>query len=171
MSQSVSLFSPGSPSHSCSLLDRLGLQLADLARPAAQEFLAARVGQLEEVVVGGAQLRLGAGHRRVRVLQFGRRIGRAAGFAGVAVLVLGAALGALALDEAVGQEHGLDRIVELLDGAHLDQAGGLQLAVDVFGVVPVLVGMRGVVVVEGDVEAGEIARVLGMDAGDQLLPA
>jgi hypothetical protein len=57
MSQSVSLFSPGSPSHSCSLLIASGWFL-QTARGAAQELLAARVGELEEVVVGGAQLGL-----------------------------------------------------------------------------------------------------------------
>ncbi len=150
------------------LVDRLGLVLANGARGAAQKLLAARVGELEEVVVRGAKLRLGAGHGRIRVLQLGRRVGRAAGFTGVAVLVLGPALGALALDEAVGQEHGLDRVVELLDRAHFNQAGGLELAVDVLGIMPRLVGMRRVVVVEGHMEAGKIPRMLGMDAGDQL---
>jgi hypothetical protein len=111
---------------------------------------------------------LRAGDRRIGVLEVGRGIGRAAGFAGITVLVLGAAFGALALDEAVRQEHVLDRVVILLDRAHLDQAGGLQFGVDVFRVVARLGRVRGVVVVEGDVEAGEIARMLGMDAGDQL---
>ncbi len=169
MSQSVSLFSPSAPSHSCSLLAASGCSVPLSLRPAAQEGLAARVGELEEIVVGLAQLRPGAGDGRVRVLQFGRRVGGAAGLAVVAVLVLGAALRALALDEAVGQEHLLDRVVELLDGAHLDQAGRLELQVDVVGAGAGLVRVRRVVVVEADVEAGEIARVLAMDARDQRL--
>ena len=39
-------------------------------------------------------------------------------------------LGALALDEAVGQEHRLVGVEELLDGARRDQAGGFQVLVD-----------------------------------------
>jgi hypothetical protein len=108
---------------------------------------------------------------RVGFDQVGRRIGGAAHFAVVAVLVLGVALRAFALDEAVGQEQLLDRVVILLDGARLDQPGAAQLAVDVVGAVAGFGGMGRVVVVEADQEAGKIAGVLAMDAGDQLLPA
>ena len=73
----------------------------------------------------------GAGQRRIRVLQVGGRIHRAADLAVVAVLVLRTALRAFALDVAVGQEHGLHRVEELLDGARGDQPVGAQRAVDV----------------------------------------
>ena len=138
------------------------------ARVLAQEGFAARVGKLEEVVFGSAQFGLGTGNRRVRLDQVGRRIGGAADLAIVAVLVPGVALRALALDEAVGQEQLLDRVVVLLDGADFDQAGGAQLEVDVVGAITGFVGMGRVVVVEPDSEAGEIAGMLAMHAGDQL---
>ena len=94
-------------------------------------------------------------------------VGGAAGFAGVAVLVLRTAFRALALDVAVGQEHFLHRVEELLDGAHLDQPGGLQLGIDVVGEEARFFGVRRMVVVEGDVEAGEVARVFLVHPGDQ----
>jgi hypothetical protein len=118
------------------LVGGLGLQHAVVATGvAAQEGFAARVGELEEIMLGGAQLRFGAGNGRIRFDEVGRRVGGAAGFAVVAILVLGVAFRALALDEAVGQEQLLDRVVILLDGARLDQPGGAQLEVDVVGAV------------------------------------
>jgi len=60
---------------------------------------------------GMTQFRLGAGNRRERIDQVGRRIGGTAGFAVVAILILGAAFRALALDEAVRQEQLFDRVV------------------------------------------------------------
>jgi TctA family transporter len=74
--------------------------------------------------------RLGAREGRIGVDEVGGRIDGAADLAVVAVLVLGVALGALALDEAVGQEHVLLGVEELLDGARLDQAVGLEVQVD-----------------------------------------
>ncbi len=97
------------------------------ARPFAQELLAAVGGEFEEIMVGVAQFRLGTGHCGVRIDQFGRCVGRTAYFAVVAVLILGVALRAFALDEAIRQEHVLDRVVILLDGAHFDQVLALSL--------------------------------------------
>jgi hypothetical protein len=96
------------------LVGHLGLQLAVL-RPLFEEGHAARVGQAEEVVLAALAHRHRARQRGVWVLQIGGGIDGAAGFAGITVLVFRAALGALALDVAVGQEHALDRIEELLD--------------------------------------------------------
>jgi len=84
-------------------------------------------------------------------------------------LILRTAFRALALDETVGQEHLLDRVVILLDRTHINQADGFQFGVDFFGVLARLGGMRGVVVVKGDMETGEVAAMFGMHAGDQLL--
>ena len=151
------------------LVGGLGRHVVALLRPAAQELLAARVGELEEVMVGRAHFRHGSGNGGVGVLEVGWRVGGAAHLAGVAVLVLGPALRAFALDEAVGQEHLLDRVVVLLDRAHLDQAGGLEFLVDVLGVEARLVRVRRVVVVEFDMEAGEVTAVLAMDPLDQGL--
>ncbi len=73
-------------------------------------------------MLGRLEHRRRAGQRRIRIDQIGRRVDRAAVLAGIAVLVLGAALRALALDVAVGQEHLLDRIEELLDRLGVDQS-------------------------------------------------
>ena len=127
------------------------------------------VRELEEVMVGGLADRLGARHHRVGLDQVGRAVGLAAHLAGVAVLVLRVAVRALALDEPVGQEHLLDRVVELLDRPHLDQAARLELPVDVLGKLAGLFRVRGVVVVEVDVKPGEVAGVLVPDALDQRL--
>ena len=124
---------PGQPF--VELVRRFGLQTPCLARPFAQEFPAARVTQPEEIVLGLLPDRRRTRYGRVRIFEIGGSIGRSAHLAGIAVLVLRAALGTLALDEAVRQEHLLHRVVELLDGAHVDQARGrLQLPEDVLGV-------------------------------------
>ena len=108
-----------------------------------------------------------AGDRGIGPHQVGGGIGRAADFAGIPVLVLRPALRAFALDVAVRQEHLLHRIVELLDGTDVDQPRRLQLAVDIFRIEARFVGMGGVVVVEGDVESGEIPGMFAVDARDE----
>src|SRR3546814_10157021 len=65
--------------------------------------------------VCSSDLRHRAGHHRARVLQIGGRIGLAADFAVVAVLIGGTAMRALALDVAIGQEHAALGIEQLLD--------------------------------------------------------
>ena len=102
------------------LVGHFGLQLAVLG-PLAQKVHAAWVRQFEEKVFRGFQLRLGTRQGRKRVDQIGRGIDRTTHFAVVAVLVFGVALGALAFDEAVRQEHVLLWVKELLDSAHFDQ--------------------------------------------------
>ncbi|MNS42569.1 hypothetical protein D3C72_749500 [compost metagenome] len=148
-----------------------GLGLRQVGHPLAQEGLAARIGQLEEEVRRRLAHRRGARHHRVRVLQVGRHVSRAAHLARVAVLVLGAALRAFALDEAVRQEHVLDRVEELLDIALGDQVLGLQGQVDLLAQLAVFFRVGAVVVVERHQEAVEIALVLGPDAVDQLFRA
>ena len=61
--------------------------------------------EVEEVVFGVAQFGGGAGERGVGFEEVGGRVGGAADFAVVAVLVFGFAFRAGAFDEAVGQEH------------------------------------------------------------------
>ena len=111
------------------LVGHFGLQLT-AAQPVVQELAAARVGQAEEVVFGGAHHGRAAGERGVRVDEVGGGVDLAAHFAGITVLVLCVAVGAFALDVAVRQEHFLHRVEELLDGAGADQSGGLEAAVD-----------------------------------------
>jgi hypothetical protein len=79
------------------------------------------------------------------------------------------AVRALALDITVRQEHLLDRVVELLDRTPGDQVFRIEMVVDVLAECLVLRGIRGVVVVECHMEAGEVAGVLAVHAGDQLL--
>ena len=108
-------------------------------------------------------------HCRHRVLQFGRAVGRAAHLAVVAVLIQRAALGAFTLDEAVRQEQVFHRVVQLGDGLSFDQAGFLQPQVDFRRQFAVFNGMRRVVMVEADMKAGEVARVLIPYPADQRL--
>ena len=68
------------------------------------------VRQLEEEVLGVAQLRYGAGDGRTRVLQLGGLVGCATLFAVVTVLIFGRTLGAGTFDKAVGEEHALFRV-------------------------------------------------------------
>ena len=149
-------------------LAQLGLDPGngDIAfQPLAQEGLEA--ADLEEEMLGIAQLGRCAGDDRLRFLEFGRRVGRAAVFAVVAVLVGRAAVRADALDVAVGQEHALVRVVELLHRAMADMAVGLERRVDRFGQRAVARRIGGIVVVEGHAEVGEVALVPGLDIGDE----
>src|SRR5690606_29403000 len=102
------------------------------------------------------------------VLQLGGGVTRAAHFAVVAVLVLGAALRALALDIAVGQEHLLHRVVELLNRAAGDQATLFQRTVNVLTVGTVFRAVGAVVVIEADVEATELAALQRLDAAEEI---
>ncbi len=150
------------------LVRDLRLEAAVLG-PVLEEGHALRVRQPEEEVLGGFEHRPRAGERRVRILQVGGRVDRAAVLARVAVLVGRAAVRALALDVAVGEEHPLHRVVELLDRARVHEPGLLEPAVDVLRELDVLRRVGGVPVVERDVEAFEVARSLRGDPGDQRL--
>ncbi len=93
-------------------------------------------------------------------------------FASIAgVLVLRAALRTRALDVAVGQEHALDRVVELLDALLADQRRLVvaQLAVDRLREVDVLGRMRRVRRVEADRVALPVRDVRLRHARNQLL--
>ena len=107
--------------------------------------------------------RLGAGERRIRIDQISRRVDDAAHLAGIGILVFRVTVRALALDVAVGEEHPLDGVVELLDRLLVDQAGRLQPPIDVLRQLGVLRRVGGVPVIEGDVEAVEILRPIGRD--------
>ena len=124
--------------------------------------------QAEEVVLGFFVHRRGTGDRRAGIDQLSRGIGGATGFAVVAVLVFGLALGAGALNEPVRQEHVLFRIERLGNLAGGDVAVFLQLAIDVFRELAVLFGVGGVIVVEADVKTTEILLVLVPDTINQV---
>ena len=144
------------------------LQFAVL-RPGLQVVDTARVGQLEEIVLRAFQHRRRARQGRVGVLQFGGRIHRAARLTAVAILVFGAALGALALDEAVRQEHGLVGVEKLLDGARLDQARRLEVFVDGLSQLMVFRPIGGMPVVKRDVKAIEVGFAARRNVGHKLL--
>lgn len=136
------------------------------AGPGLQHCLEVR--QLEEEVLGILEHRGGAGDRRLRILQVGGGVGRTAFFAVVAVLVLGAAFRAGALDEAVGQEHFLFRVEILGDGALGDVPGVSQFQVDLARQLTVFFGVSGVEVIEVHQEVGKVGAVFSLDVGDQL---
>jgi len=150
------------------LVGHLGLQPAVLG-PLFQKGHATRVGELEEEVLRAFQHGFGARQGREGLDQVGGGIHRAADLAVVAVLVLGVAFGAFALDEAIWQEHVLLGVEELLDHPGLDQAGGLQVQVDLLRQFVVFGRIGAVPVVEGDVEAVEVGLAAGRDVGHELL--
>ena len=151
------------------LVDHLRLQAARRVQPILEELEAARVGQLEEVLFGRLQDRRRAREHGVRVDEFGRLVGGTAHFAVVAVLVLCMADRALALDVAVGQEHALGRVVEAIDRLRVDQAVVAQAAVDALRQIDVFRRIRGIPVVERDVEAVQVLGAAGRDPGHEFL--
>ncbi len=144
---------------------------AFLQRAGAGPFTQQRLelGQVEEQLGGFFLHRGGAAHRGIRVDQLRRRIGGAAGLAVVAVLVGGLALGAGAAHEPVGQEHTFFRVVELGDGLFQDVTGVLVALENHFRERFVLRAVGAVVIVEADLESGEVALVLGLHLLDLLL--
>ncbi len=138
-------------------------------RPLAQKIRAAWIGEHEEVMLRGSQFRLRTRQHRIRILQLGRRIHGAAHFTGIPVLVGRSAARALALHVAVGQEHALDRIEQLLDRADRDQLVLAQAHVDSLGQLGVLRRFGRVPMVEPDLETLQRARAVGSDLRDELL--
>ena len=139
------------------------------ARPFAQKFNRARVGQFEEVVRGLLDDRRRARQSALRVLEIRRGIDGSAHFAAVAVLILSAALGAGALDEAVGEEHVLFGVVELFDVLGVNEACSLQTSVDVLREFMVLGTVGAVPKIKLDVEIVQVFFAARGDFGDELL--
>ena len=153
------------------LVRHFGLQASRLLGPFLQERDAGGVGEPEEEVIRRLAHGRRAGDRRVRIPEVGRRVEGAAGFAGIAVLVLRPAFRAFALDVAVRQEDRLHRVVELLDRPGRDQRrhAVAQPAVDVLRQLDVLGRVGRMPVVEADVEAVEMLRARRGDLRDQRL--
>src|SRR5690606_37123669 len=128
------------------------LQGAGAARELAQELLATLIRQFEEVMFARSANRGGARYGGVGVFQIGGRIGGAADFAGVTVLILGAAFRAFALDVAVGKEHRLYRVVELLHRAGCDQVGFHQCVINLFTQLLIFWRVRFVKIVVADMK-------------------
>jgi len=151
------------------LVRNLRLQTPRRIDPALEELHAARIGEPEEEMLRRAQLGPCTRERRVGLDQLGRRVDRPADLTGVSVLVLRVTLRALALDVAVGQEHALDRVEELLDRARVDEPCRLEPAIDVLRQLDVLRRVGGVPVIEAQVESLQVPRPIGGDPGDELL--
>ena len=113
--------------------------------------------------------RLRARECGVGIAQFRSGVDARAVLAGVAVLVLGAAYRTFALDIAIGKEHALHRIVELLYGLRVHEPGGLQLSEDVLRQLRVLGRVCRMPVVVRDVKAFEIAAPAARDLGHESL--
>ena len=96
-------------------------------------------------------------------------VGRSALVAAVAVLVLGAALGADALHETVGEEHPAALAPELRSGLPGDPAGLLHRGEEQFRELLVLGRLGRIVVVEGDFEIREVLQVDRVCAGYEVL--
>ena len=135
----------------------LGLQVLARLRPLFQETV--QLFEFDEQVRRLAQLRRRAAQRAARIDELGRAVVVAAAAAVVAGLIGRAAFGALAAHEAIGQERADLRIEELLDVALLDQAGFANRLPDLLAERPVLGAVRAAVVVELDIERGEVALV------------
>ena len=151
------------------LVGDLRLQAPRGSEPAPEESHASGIGQPEEEVLGSLQHRARAGEGRVWIDEIGRRVHRAAHFARIAILIRRVAVGALALDVAVRQEHALDGIVELLHRLLVHEACGLQPGVNVLRQLRVLGRVGRVPVIEAQVKTLQVLRPAGEKARDQLL--
>ena len=123
----------------------------------------------EEQVLRLALDRTRAADDRHRVDQVQRRISVAADLAGIAVLVLGSAARAGALDVAVGQEHRRLGVVSLADRAPGNIAAGVERPEDALGQLAVLGAVGGVEEIEPDQKVRIGRAMLGGDALDQPL--
>ena len=148
------------------LVGDVGLRV--VGEPRAQILLELR--QVEQDVLRLARLeRTAAAGGAVRVLEVGGRVGRGAVLARVAVLLLLAAVRAGAFHEAVGEEHPALRAPELGDLLAQERTAPVELGVDVLAERLVLGRVRRVVVVEGDLEVGEVARMARVHLRDEIL--
>ena len=124
--------------------------------------------QLKKIVLRFAKFRRRTRNHRTRITKLGRGIGRTAVLAVVAVLVGRATVGAGPLDVAIGQEHRLDRIVQLGNGTLRNRARGEQATVDQFDQGFVLSRVGRVVVIERDPEFDEIGFVSTLDRSNVI---
>ena len=79
------------------------------------------------------------------------------------------ALGALALDETVGQEHVLLGVEELLDSAGFDETGLFQIQIDLLGQFVVLGAVGIAPVVKGNMKAVQVLLAAGRNISHELL--
>ncbi len=127
------------------------------------------IGQTHEKVLGFAQHRCAVAQGRHRINQVGGVISGATHLATVAVLVLGAAFGTLAANEAIRQKHLFFSVIALLDGMAFDMTLGLQTGPDVVDDGFIAVAVGGTEMIIGQAEIAEIALMFCGHFGDQLM--
>ena len=142
---------------------------AGTLRPLVEEGV--HLFERHEQVLGRPHLRACAGERADGVDKVGRRVGRAALFTRVAVLVGRLAAGARAADEPVSEKDAGLGVVELLHVARGDQAAIPQAPPDDTAQPAVGVTVGGAVMIEADLEATEIGEVCLPHRGDQCMLA
>ena len=125
--------------------------------------------ELEVEVLGVLHDGHPAAGRALRRAQFLRTVRRAAVIAAVAVLVRRTAPRARPLHESVGKEHLAVLAIELRSRLLRDEALLFRRGVDALRKLLVLRRVRRVVVIERDLEVGEVLEMRLVRASDQLL--
>ena len=125
--------------------------------------------QLEEIMLRFAPDRRRSADHRDRILEIGRRVGRAAVLAGVSVLIRRAAHRANAPDVAIGQEHFRALVVCLPDALLIDAAALAKAQIHPVADRPGFGRMRRAVVVEADQHVGQVAPMFAVHPVDQRL--
>ena len=144
----------------------LRLKMLAALGPPVEKFV--QLLDVDEQVVGPASLRPAAGKRAYRLDQVGGVVVGAAVVATVAVLVGRLALGAAAFDEPIGQEGARRGVVELGHLLFLDQSGLAERGPNLLANFPRFLAVGAAIVVELDLEAGEVGLVGLLHLGDQL---
>ena len=121
----------------------------------------------DKQVIGRAEFGRRAGQRAGRVDEIGGRVRRAALLAIVAVLILGLTLRARPFDKAIRQERARLRIVELRHGLLGDVPALAERGPDLMTEFAVRLAIGAAVVIELDIESGEVADVSVTHVGNQ----
>src|SRR5690554_344682 len=148
------------------LVGYLWLQRA-AAGPLGQKI--SKVREFEEIVLRLLLNRYRTRDSGARINQLGWCVSGTAGFAIIAILIVGFALRAGALDKPVCKKQLFLRIVSLGDFTLRDVPVGQKLSINVFRELSVFFRVRGVVIIKMDVEVSEILLVLVMNTVNQLL--
>ena len=135
--------------------------------PVAQHALEG--AEVKEIMLGLFHHRGGAGDRGIRIFQVSRAIGGTAHLAVIAILIRGAAIGTLALDEPIRQEHLFLRVEILFDLFAVDITAVAQTGIDQFRQLAVLGRVGGMEIIETNVEGGKIGTVFLVGLRDQCL--
>ena len=144
----------------------LGLKVFAVLRPLFEKPV--QLFDIDEQVIGLADFRRAARERAHRVDQLGRAVMGAALVAIVAVLARRLALRASPLDEPIGQKRAGLGVVKLRDLPLLDQPRLADFGPNLVAGFPSFRAVGAAVIVELDVEAGEVGLVGLLHLGDPL---